>query len=113
MVRALNIVEVDTICMIPPTHKQKVDITRELVLAARKAGGIGNGLLISSAGADLADERNTLRVREFVDIETLVMAGRVGTFAHCVWPTVKPRRSYGWLISISGSQGRVSMRRIF
>jgi hypothetical protein len=74
MVKTLKAVGADTICVIPPTHVDKVDITTELVMAARKAGGISNVLLISSAGADLADEKRTPRLREFVGIEALVMA---------------------------------------
>jgi nucleoside-diphosphate-sugar epimerase len=54
MVKLLKETECDTICSIPPTHKEKVDITMELIDAARKAN-VTNGVLISSAGCDFAE----------------------------------------------------------
>jgi len=72
MVNTLKGSKADTICVIPPTHKEKFDITVELVTAAKHAG-IPNVCLISSAGADMADREKQPRLREFIDIEHLVL----------------------------------------
>ncbi|KAF6810110.1 hypothetical protein CSOJ01_06522 [Colletotrichum sojae] len=63
----------DTICLIPPAHADKFDISAELVEAA-KGAGIPNVCLISSAGCDYADPSRQPRLREFIDLESLVLA---------------------------------------
>lgn len=63
----------DTLCLIPPTHPDKFDVTAELVEAAKKAN-VPNVLLISSAGCDYADPQKQPRLREFIDIESLVLS---------------------------------------
>jgi len=73
MVKTLKETGADTICLVPPAHKEKFDICVELVNAAKKAN-IPNVLLISSAGCDLAERDKQPRLREFVDIETLVLS---------------------------------------
>ncbi|KAF2104335.1 NAD(P)-binding protein [Rhizodiscina lignyota] len=65
----------DTLCLIPPTHQEKFDITVELINAARKAN-VQNVLFISSAGSDLAERDMQPRLREFVDLETLVLSAK-------------------------------------
>ncbi len=65
----------DALCIIPPTHKDKFDITMELVAAGKKAR-VPNTCLISSAGADMADAKKQPRLREFIDIEQLVMEAK-------------------------------------
>ncbi|QYS95412.1 NmrA domain-containing protein [Trichoderma simmonsii] len=80
MVKALKEIGCDTICLVPPTHRDKLDITLELANAAKKAG-VSNVLLISSAGCDYADSKKQPRLREFIDIESAVLAtkGDAGT----------------------------------
>lgn len=78
MVKVLKQSKADTICLIPPTHHEKYDITMELIEAAKKAG-IPNVCLISSAGADMADENKQPRLREFIKIENEVMATKGDT----------------------------------
>jgi uncharacterized protein YbjT (DUF2867 family) len=73
MVETLQETEADTICVIPPADKNKFDITYELIEATKKAN-IPNVLLLSSAGADLADERKQPRLKEFLKIEELILA---------------------------------------
>ncbi|KAL9100080.1 MAG: hypothetical protein Q9163_004504 [Psora crenata] len=73
MVDVLEDTEADTICVIPPAHPDKFEITVELVEAAKKAN-IPNVCLISSAGCDLAEKDKQPRLREFVDIEQLVLS---------------------------------------
>lgn len=65
----------DTICLIPPAHQEKVDIVVELVHAAKKAD-VQNVLFISSAGCDLAERDKQPRLREFIDLETLVLSSK-------------------------------------
>lgn len=66
----------DTLCIIPPAHKDKFDITMELVAASKKAG-VPNVCLVSSVGADMASAKKQPRLREFIDIEQLVMEAKV------------------------------------
>ncbi|KAL7930731.1 hypothetical protein V8C35DRAFT_283233 [Trichoderma chlorosporum] len=73
MVKALKEIGCDTICLVPPAHRDKLDITLELANAAKKAG-VTNVLLISSAGCDYADSKKQPRLREFIDIESAVLA---------------------------------------
>jgi len=75
MVKTLKDLGCDTICLIPPAHTEKYDITVELITAAKKAG-VQNVLFISSAGADLAERNTQPRLREFVDLETLVLSSK-------------------------------------
>lgn len=75
MVKTLKETGCDTLCLIPPTHKEKYDITVELVEAAKKAS-VPNVLFISSVGCDLADAQHQPRLREFIDLETLVMSSK-------------------------------------
>ncbi|KAK0755999.1 hypothetical protein N5P37_011276 [Trichoderma harzianum] len=80
MVKALKEIGCDTICLIPPAHRDKLDITLELANAAKKAG-VPNVLLISSAGCDYADSKKQPRLREFIEIESAILAtkGDAGT----------------------------------
>lgn len=75
MAKTLKEVGCDTICVIPPAHKDKFDITVELVSAARKAE-IQNVLLISTVGCDYADPVKQPRLREFIDLESLVLSAK-------------------------------------
>jgi len=72
MVKTLKETECDTICLIPPTHKDKFDITMELIEAAKQAG-VQNVLFMSSAGCDLAEKDKQPRLREFIELETQVL----------------------------------------
>jgi hypothetical protein len=75
MVEALQQAGADTICLIPPPHENKFDITVELIEVAKKAS-IPNVLFISSAGCDLAEKEKQPRLREFVELEALFMAAK-------------------------------------
>lgn len=66
----------DTICLIPPAHRDKFDITVELAEAAKKSGTVQNVLLISAAGCDYADRERQPHLREFIDIESIVLANK-------------------------------------
>src|SRR5687767_13338830 len=68
----LKMMNCDTICVVPPAHAEKYEICVELVEAAKQVG-IPNVCLISSAGCDYADPKKQPRLREFIDLETLVM----------------------------------------
>jgi NmrA-like family len=73
MTNILREAKADTLCLVPPAHQDKLDITTELIQAAKKAN-IPNVCLISTAGADLAERDAQPRLREFIDIESLFMA---------------------------------------
>ncbi|OXV06642.1 hypothetical protein Egran_05590 [Elaphomyces granulatus] len=73
MTNTLRETKADTICLVPPAHRDKLDITTELIQAAKRAN-IPNVCLISTAGADLAERDAQPRLREFVDMESLFMA---------------------------------------
>jgi len=75
MVKTLKDTGCDTICLIPPTDKDKFNIVVELISAAKKAG-VQNALLISSVGCDLADPQKQPRLREFIDIEALMLSSK-------------------------------------
>ncbi|KAF7717587.1 Uncharacterized protein PECH_007595 [Penicillium ucsense] len=63
----------DTLCLIPPAHEHKYDLTTELIEAAKKAN-VPNVCFISSAGCDLAERNRQPRLREFIDLETRVLS---------------------------------------
>lgn len=65
----------DAVCLIPPAHEDKVGITTEMIEATKRAN-IPNVCFISSAGADLADKEHQPRLREFIELETLVMSAK-------------------------------------
>ncbi|KAM0197394.1 hypothetical protein ACHAPI_004854 [Fusarium lateritium] len=75
MAKPLEETGCDTICLIPPTHRHKFEITEELVHAAKKAD-VQNVLLMSSAGCDYAEGQRQPRLREFIGLETLVMEAK-------------------------------------
>lgn len=75
VVKTLSQTKCDTLCLIPPASKDKFEIVAELVRAAKKAN-IPNVCFISSAGCDLAERDKQPRLREFVDLETLVMTAK-------------------------------------
>jgi nucleoside-diphosphate-sugar epimerase len=73
--KALKETGCDTLCLIPPAHQDKKDITVELINAAKKAE-VPNVCLISSAGCDYADPQKQPRLREFVELETLLLSAK-------------------------------------
>ncbi|KAL1953565.1 hypothetical protein VTO42DRAFT_2592 [Malbranchea cinnamomea] len=75
MVETLTQTGADTLCLIPPAHKEKFDITAELISAAKKAN-VPNICFLSSAGADLAERDKQPRLREFIDLECMVLESK-------------------------------------
>ncbi|GKT53410.1 hypothetical protein ColTof4_05590 [Colletotrichum tofieldiae] len=75
VVKTLKDTGCDTLCLVPPAHKEKYDISMELANAAKKAN-IQDVLLISSVGCDYADAKKQPRLREFIDIESLVLEAK-------------------------------------
>ena len=72
LVKILQDASVDTIMLIPPAHKDKLDLTTAMIEATKEAG-VKNVVLLSSAGADLAEREKQPRLREFIDIEQMVL----------------------------------------
>ncbi|CAG7996048.1 hypothetical protein PENNAL_c0010G02764 [Penicillium nalgiovense] len=75
MVDSLQAVGADTLCLIPPAREDKLDLTLELIDAAKKAN-VPNVCFISSAGCDLAERDKQPRLREFIDLETRFLASK-------------------------------------
>jgi hypothetical protein len=71
-VKILENTKSDTLMLIPPAHANKIDITMELIEAAKRAN-IQNVCFMSAAGCDLADRDAQPRLREFIDLEALFM----------------------------------------
>lgn len=65
----------DAICLVPPAHKDKFDITAELIGATKKAN-IPCVCLISSAGCDYADKQKQPRLHEFIELESMLLASK-------------------------------------
>ena len=78
MVKLLKESGADAICLIPPAHSEKYDITAELINATRKAN-VPNVLFMSSVGCDLAERNREPHLRSFVDLETMVLATKGDT----------------------------------
>ena len=75
MVNLMKSIGADTICLIPPAHQDKYDITAELIEATKRAN-IPNVCMISSAGCDLADPQKQPRLREFIELESMVLSAK-------------------------------------
>jgi hypothetical protein len=75
MVKTLKDSGCDTVCLIPPAHEEKFDITAELMIATKKAN-VPNVLFISSAGCDVAERDRQPQLRKFIDLECLLMAAK-------------------------------------
>lgn len=74
-VSTLKSIGADTMCLIPPAHQDKFNITVELIEAAKKAN-IPNVCFLSSAGCDLAERDRQPRLREFIDLEAMFMSSK-------------------------------------
>lgn len=75
MVTALQSTGCDTICLVPPARRDKYDICVELVEAAKKAQ-VPKVCLISSAGCEYATVEKQPRMREFIELETLLLQSK-------------------------------------
>ncbi|GJE91575.1 NAD(P)-binding protein [Phanerochaete sordida] len=64
----------DTCMLIPPARKDKAEITRTLIDAAKAARNVHNLVFLSAAGCDYAEYNRQPRLREFIDLEAAVMA---------------------------------------
>ncbi|KAK7429914.1 hypothetical protein QQZ08_003536 [Neonectria magnoliae] len=75
MTKTLKDTGCDTLCLVPPAHEDKFDICSELAHAAKRAN-IVNVCLISSAACDYADPQKHPHLREFIDLESLVLEAK-------------------------------------
>ncbi|KAK2813643.1 hypothetical protein FQN50_000041 [Emmonsiellopsis sp. PD_5] len=75
MVKTLQEMGTDTMCLIPPAHQDKFDITVELIEAAKSAN-VQNVCFLSSAGADLAERDKQPKLREFIDLECRFLSSK-------------------------------------
>ncbi|KAF3390034.1 hypothetical protein DPV78_011533 [Talaromyces pinophilus] len=70
--QVLRYTEADTLMLIPPAHVNKIDITLEILEAAKRVN-IGNVCLLSAASCDMADRDAQPRLREFIELEVALM----------------------------------------
>lgn len=75
LVTNLTEANTNTVCLIPPAHSDKIDITAEMIEATKQTN-IPNALFLSAAGCDLAERDRQPRLREFVDLEALFMQSK-------------------------------------
>ncbi|EMD37646.1 hypothetical protein CERSUDRAFT_136344 [Gelatoporia subvermispora B] len=75
LVKALKESGADTILLIPPAHKDKLELAQEMIRATREAN-VKSNVLLSSAAADLADPTKQPRLREFIEIEAEFMRSK-------------------------------------
>ncbi|KAL2837232.1 hypothetical protein BJY01DRAFT_251554 [Aspergillus pseudoustus] len=75
LVKSLQEAEADTICLLPPGHKDSFKITVELIDAAKNAN-VPNVCFISSAGCDLAERDKQPVLRSVIDLETKVLEAK-------------------------------------
>lgn len=71
-VKILESTKADTLMLIPPAHVDKIDVSLEIIEAAKRVN-IGNVCLLSAAGCDVADREAQPRLREFIDLEVALM----------------------------------------
>ncbi|EMT66852.1 hypothetical protein FOC4_g10000044 [Fusarium odoratissimum] len=69
----------DTICLIPPAHPSKFDISAELVNAAAMSN-VANVCLINPLGCNYAGPQRQPQLQEFIDLESLTLSAK-GNFA--------------------------------
>lgn len=62
----------DTIYLIPPASGKKLEFVEKMVEATKQAN-IPNVLFLSSAGCDLAEREDQPHLREFIDMEKMVL----------------------------------------
>ncbi|GAA5911274.1 hypothetical protein JCM8208_004315 [Rhodotorula glutinis] len=70
----LKEVGVDTLCLIPPARKDKLDLVKQVLDVGKKAKNVKNLVFVSSAGCDYAERDKQPHLREFIDLEVLAMA---------------------------------------
>lgn len=78
LVDALKNSGADTIFLIPPAVQDKLEITRELVEALREVG-VPNVVLLSAVGCEYAERDKQPRLREFIDLEAMVLENKGDT----------------------------------
>ncbi|KAK7908707.1 prestalk A differentiation A [Apiospora marii] len=75
VVKTLKETGCDVLCLIPPAHHNKKDITEKLIHTAKKAN-IPNVCIISSIGCDYADPKKQPHIREFIKLESLFLSSK-------------------------------------
>lgn len=103
LVGSLQSAKADTICVIPPAHGDKVQITSEFIEAAKKAN-VPNAVFLSAAGCDLAERDKQPRLREFIDLETRFMQTKGDASTRAGYSPVVIRYGYPFLFHHTHSQ---------
>ncbi|KAL3462099.1 hypothetical protein BJX64DRAFT_259622 [Aspergillus heterothallicus] len=75
LTESLSSTGADTICLLPPGHKDAFDITTNLITATKQAN-IPNVCFISSGGCDLAERDAQPLLRSVIDLEAKVLEAK-------------------------------------
>jgi hypothetical protein len=73
LLKTMKTEDCDTMFLIPPAHKDKFGIVKHLVSVAGKLKSVQNIVFLSSAGCDVAEREKQPSIRQFIDMEALVM----------------------------------------
>jgi len=73
LMEALKAANCDTMFLIPPGHKDKFAVLKSVIECAGKLKSLQNVILLSSAGCDVAERDKQPSIRQFIDMETLLM----------------------------------------
>jgi hypothetical protein len=79
MLRLLKHEECDTMFLIPPANKEKFKILKSLIDCAGELKDVQNVVFLSSAGCDVAERDKQPSIRQFIDMEALVMSTKGNT----------------------------------
>lgn len=79
MLKLFKAEDCDTIFLIPPAHKDKFAILKALIEIAGELKSVQNVILLSSAGCDVAERDKQPSIRQFIDMESLVMSAKGDT----------------------------------
>ena len=79
MVKLLGEENCDTMFLIPPAHKDKFKILKSLIECAGQLKNVQNVVFLSSAGCDVAERDKQPSIRQFIDMEALIMSTKGDT----------------------------------
>lgn len=72
---SLQQIGADAMALIPPAHKEKFDITVEMIEATKQAN-VPNVCFVSSAGCDYAERDKQPHLRGFIDLEAAFLRSK-------------------------------------
>jgi hypothetical protein len=73
LLQDLKDAQCDTMFLIPPAHEKKFEAIQELIERAGELKTVQNVVLLSAAGCDVAEQDKQPSIRQFINLEALVM----------------------------------------